>query len=561
MNDDTTLPEGATALSDSRPAGERNRYFRHKEMRVRDFDIEQRYGIGRRRLLTRAIAGWGVAFGFELGFEEKADSTTRQLSCGKGLAIDQRGRELHRSASGPLVCKDIVLDDNLKATKPSTPVTCLLQAHYCERKTDPLRTSGSCDCGEEEWNHVCEDVIFSLKLLGDQTCPSSEDFCIACECPTREPFSEPNVSADGGGGADGVDGANAANAAGAADPPIVANVADPAIPANAAEAKDAVQNVSDSMSTNTSTAGGLNLHPSNPTYANDHDRGPHSRLCEWQTGKAGKIIPADDGKPPSCLAGCVSWEDGVALACVKVHFDACNHPVFDEIVDACTPRRLLKTNDLLFDLIRGCDLTRILHVSWLDEAARSPANNNVPLAEQAAEAGREPDMPEFAWETVRERFGQPKPGKTPVTTRFTVTFSAPVQVATLTARSVKMTCYFTSHCHRWITARGVPIVGWDCDAPYECKADPKDKSRDPDTTTRCARIVVDEKWWEINISGKSSELSCAETTVDIEIEIRGDFILDSRGQAVDANPVGPRMVPSGNGTPGGTHVSMFRIKR
>jgi hypothetical protein len=45
----------------------------------------------------------------------------------------------------------------------------------------------------------------------------------------------------------------------------------------------------------------------------------------------------------------------------------------------------------------------------------------------------------------------------------------------------------------------------------------------------------------------------------VEIEVRGDYIVDCNGQAVDANPVGLRAAPSGNGTPGGTYVSTFSV--
>ena len=48
----------------------------------------------------------------------------------------------------------------------------------------------------------------------------------------------------------------------------------------------------------------------------------------------------------------------------------------------------------------------------------------------------------------------------------------------------------------------------------------------------------------------------------VEIEIRGDLILDCRGQAVDANSIGRRnQGPFGNGTPGGTFLSIFPLKR
>jgi len=47
----------------------------------------------------------------------------------------------------------------------------------------------------------------------------------------------------------------------------------------------------------------------------------------------------------------------------------------------------------------------------------------------------------------------------------------------------------------------------------------------------------------------------------VEIEVRGDFIIDCNGQAVDANAVGLSPGPTGNGTPGGTFVSRFKVDR
>ena len=56
---------------------------------------------------------------------------------------------------------------------------------------------------------------------------------------------------------------------------------------------------------------------------------------------------------------------------------------------------------------------------------------------------------------------------------------------------------------------------------------------------------------------------------EITIEVRGDYILDCNGQAVDANAHGfalhghdcEKVKPSGNGAPGGTLVSVFRVER
>ena len=45
----------------------------------------------------------------------------------------------------------------------------------------------------------------------------------------------------------------------------------------------------------------------------------------------------------------------------------------------------------------------------------------------------------------------------------------------------------------------------------------------------------------------------------VEIEVRGDFIVDCNGQTVDANAVGLSPAPTGNGTPGGTFLSSFHV--
>ena len=47
----------------------------------------------------------------------------------------------------------------------------------------------------------------------------------------------------------------------------------------------------------------------------------------------------------------------------------------------------------------------------------------------------------------------------------------------------------------------------------------------------------------------------------VEIEIRGDLILDCSGQPVDANSIGLQAAPTGNGTPGGTYFSTFKVMR
>ena len=72
-------------------------------------------------------------------------------------------------------------------------------------------------------------------------------------------------------------------------------------------------------------------------------------LCEW---RGYRIDPAD----------------GVPLACVVVEVQQgkCDLEIVGCIEDDCSPRRLVKSNDLLYDLIRGCDLARISWISWAE---------------------------------------------------------------------------------------------------------------------------------------------------------------------------------------------------
>ena len=81
---------------------------------------------------------------------------------------------------------------------------------------------------------------------------------------------------------------------------------------------------------------------------------------------------------------------------------------------------------------------------------------------------------------------------------------------------------------------------------------------DPEDHVRSARFVVDGGWLEDGVRGRRTIFHEGETR--IEIEIRGDFILDCNGQTVDANAVGLAPFPSGNGTPGGTFLSSFRVE-
>jgi hypothetical protein len=69
-------------------------------------------------------------------------------------------------------------------------------------------------------------------------------------------------------------------------------------------------------------------------------------------------------------------------------------------------------------------------------------------------------------------------------------------------------------------------------------------------------MVVDGYWFR-DATGPLNQFQGGPTRV--EIEIRGDFIIDCNGQAVDANAVGLAPAPTGNAAPGGTFLSTFLV--
>lgn len=453
-----TVCRGLDCLS-----GMRNRYFPRKNLTADDFRLEQGYGIERRRLLNRAVHGWGVVYGFGLELQEG------RLFCREGLALDRHGREVFRPESGTVPGGQIMLLGALTDTAPgdNRSYSCLLQAHYAERWIDESRTGNDCGCSVREWNHVCETVVFSVVPLASLAgCQCSEPRCLNCECP------------DEGSGTD-------VRAQGCGDNAPI-------------------------------------------------DRGPHECLCHWIRDRE---IPAPPDEP-RCWQGFegyrIAVDDPVPLACVGLVIDSCGHPSIASIDDAWTPRRLVKNNDLLFDLFRGCDLTHIADTSW-DEWRRKMGHRNI---------NGECAMP---WTTFAEMFsgqGEKKGRREPIVTGFSIHFSAPVDVRTLSPDCVVMTVLAAEDEGGWIEVRRVPIT----------RLEPGSK----DSFTDKVNICVGFGWWQDEIRGHKSIFH--RHHVRVEIEVRGDLILDCHGQAVDANAMGLHYVPTGNGTPGGTYVSTFRVE-
>jgi hypothetical protein len=258
-------------------------------------------------------------------------------------------------------------------------------------------------------------------------------------------------------------------------------------------------------------------------------RGGCGCLCEHLTGLSdvdcGGLCPIDD----PCAHVRADLCHGVPLACVKLREGDCDTWVFDGEIEACGPRRLVKCNDALFDLIRGCDLTRISAIGW---ACWHRSKNLIDWK----------DFPgSFGTETT------PGGGRN-ITRDYWVEFSRPVCADTVRVDCFSMMVIVDEDEAGWGLRRHVPIVDVD-------------KSAAPGTpqgfVTR-ATLVVDAGWVDDALMSRKTIFNHDVATV--EIEVRGDFIVDCNGQTIDANAIGLSPAPTGNGTPGGTFYSTFQVQ-
>lgn len=256
-------------------------------------------------------------------------------------------------------------------------------------------------------------------------------------------------------------------------------------------------------------------------------RGGCQCVCDHVTGlsdiECGGLCVVDG----PCGQVRVDMRHGVPLACVSLREGECEDWVFDDWLEICGPRRLVKRNDTLFDLIRGCDLTRISAIGWA--------------------AWHRADGP-IHWHDFANSFGDetaPESGRNRTT--YWVEFSRPVRKKTVRPDCFTMTVMVPEGGEGWGEPRRVPIVDVetvDMPAPFT------------EFVTR-ATLIVDAGWVDDAIESRKKYFNQNETLV--EIEIRGDFIVDCNGQTVDANAVGLSPAPTGNGTPGGTFCSSFRV--
>lgn len=521
-NKQNTEPHSGECCSELKcETGLRNNYFEGKRLTADSFRVEQEYTLGRRRMLNRAIHGCGVVYGYGIDSHE---SYSGRLGIGPGLALDRCGRELIEGG-GEIRFDDVfTLDrggkrvdlDELKThlgvpqnvlwdqitseIKESIGKACwLLSAHYAEKDTAHIRIEDRCCCGRDEWDHVCEMVRYSLQQVDCDECCQEFGCELNCDCATGPCCGEPKEETT--------------------EPEESGDYPQEQTDAQTEQSRGAYEHSGES----------IEQRDDGPTetYEKDPIKSPHRGGCKCLCEHLTNLTIGGECKDlctikEKCGSVRVDVRNGVPLACVQLVVTKCGLE-FGKVSDACGPRRLVKRNDLLFDLIRGCDLTRIADYGW-KKWHRSDAA--VPFADFKAAFGPEGSQEKGA-----------------ITRDFWVRFSRPVKKDTVRRDSFVMTVIVGERDDGWWETLRVPIVRID--------------KPDGDTIDH-ATVVVSNSWLQDTLNGAASLFQGRATRV--EVEVRGDFIVDCNGQTIDANARGRTWAPTGNGTPGGTFLSTFRVE-
>lgn len=474
-------------------AGVRNRYFVGKKLTPDAFTVEQRYLVERRHLMNRAVLGSGVVYGYPVKpaapLPHETKKPTGRLSIGPGLALDAAGRELVQIDTLDLRVVDLIFLDpesqRADLHRQRRGGCWLLRVHYAERDIHPTTLNDPCNCTHTEWDQVCETVRFSLSPIDCKACCDPQRCDLHCSCARGPCCREGGVDPKG----------------------PQPSTPDPVAPAALGLPPD--QRMPPQQSANPVRRGGCQCLCD---YLTELDCEVHARLC-----------PIEE----PCGRVRVDLEHGVPLACVKIDVDDCGCWFFSEEVEACGPRRLVKRNDVLFDLIRGCDLTRITRVGW------APWHRA--------------DRP-IAFDKFARSWGNDGPKGCYITNDYWVEFSRPVRAATVRADCFAMTVLAPDR-SGWLTPLRVPILN--------VKTNEGEYGLPSGHVTR-ATIVVDAKWVEHTIREQYTVF--ADDPTCVEIEVLGDYMIDCNGQAVDANAIGRSPAPTGNGVPGDRFMSKFAVE-
>ena len=246
-----------------------------------------------------------------------------------------------------------------------------------------------------------------------------------------------------------------------------------------------------------------------------HGRGGCRCLCDHLTGLQVGVECDSLCEIDRCTR--VDLHNGVALACVKLGQDECGGWRFASRLRCL---RTASAGETQRPAVRPHQWLRrhADHRYRLENWHRSPTS--VPFNDFSEAFGPKAyDQDEY------------------VTRDFWVRFSRPVRVDTLQPDAFIMTVYGLD--------RG-RMVDAASRAGRSHSSHPQPD--DPPGHARVATIVVDGAWLEDAVRGRANLFRMSEAQV--EIEVRGDFIVDCNDQTIDANAHGRVAVPTGSDGPG-----------
>lgn len=479
----------------------RNRFFRGKRMQADEFSIEQSYGIERRRLINRTVIGWGVVAGFELTqpgkpkggddtldqpvsgaheqpevstaaeLETTAEASTDATVQAADASPDQQGHPKGAGEAYPPEPYPLVVGRGFALDEAGREVACD-EAELNKTNTFLLVRDKEGLCARDLGKLEPGDYILAVHYAEEKSGAVVPAHICGCGHPERGFVTETAVFSLRPRG----------ESCGCGDPRCTTDGADCYHDACTGDV-----------------------------------RGPHARLDHWvnkrDVGGATHLHCWDRYD--------VALHEGVDLACVRLEpADRDCDPLRVVIEDASGPRRLVKNNDLLFDLIRGCDLTRISAFSW--HGWHREWEGRVP------------------WSDFRDRIVEDSGDAS----GFTVTFSGPVLTESLRRDVFVMTAYISDLGTGWRHGYRVPVSRLD-PTPTPGKHLP------PGTTDRF-HVIFDDQWIRDEVlSGRNSLLAARHFYV--EIEVRAGLIKDCSGLLVAG--------AEGHSDPGNTFLSTFRVEK
>jgi hypothetical protein len=479
------------AAGDCDPCGPsvRNRWFTGKPVNANDYEIEQRYHINRRRLINQTLHGTGIVHGLDVGFHDA------KLHLSPGLALDQCGREI-------IVCEPLCLN---RADQLLTLAKGPCGLDPVKEQGHSIIRSDQNECGSDEAAkqyilsiHYAEHGINGIRVgsqCGDEQCVPNH------LCETAILSLQPTDPER---------------------PPLLK------LPCDCTEIADTQR-------------AGLTGYAAGVGHPND-DRGSKDLcLCTCKTADVACCNYCRP-KPLSKWRNYrVDFDAGIALAIVQIGRDNCGRA----IIAGITP------------IIQRCALTHIQGVGWQNWHQHPDRQVGFSsFAEMFVEPGQETDASGPVNEEVQpsRRRGtkalvvkEEKRRNPDVATRFSICFSAPVQIASLHRDIISMTL---------VQPDGNEDVGYMLRVPITGIWYRPTSEGDPAGTTRHMGFYVSYRFWhgEIDAAGASG----FERETLVEIRLDGDSLIDWAGRPIDAESIGRRL-PTGNGVIGGTFLSTFRV--